>query len=143
MRSAKIEVEHVDYVPSKNAINQISDNSGVKQAFGSKPNPPVAENRLASPNEHRHYDYRKRRKRPHPALQHPPRASTVFDVSEVKNAGYHGNRRGSLKVPRGEFFYNRIRQRQIGDDGENRQKSPHCSPRSIALWHSIQVSTNG
>ena len=150
---APVEIEHVNHKATEQAVNDISDDTGVKNRLGNSrqksPGPSSvsrlmsSENGLPLPDQKRKRDEAEDRERPDLPLEHPPRAPAVLDVREVEEPRNDGNRRGPLEVSRGEFLRDGVRQNEIRDNREQDEETLHYTPRSISLWHSMHVSTNG
>lgn len=137
-----MEVEHVDDITSKDAVNQIAEHPGIKKYLGEKREFRHPEDLLALPNEKDEDDNRENRERPNLALEHTPGATAIFDIREIEEARDNRNRRGAFKATYGELFDYRIRENQVHRGREDNKKSSHLF-FSISLWHSMQVRTKG
>ena len=136
-----MKIEHIDDVAARNAIDQIADYACIQKRWSNKR---IAKNIAPLPYEKRERSYAKERQRPDGTLKHPPCAPAVFDICQIKETGYDGNRRLILEDPDGEFLYIGIDEHEIRDGRKGDEKSLHPRPvRSISLWHSMQVCTKG
>ena len=143
MVNAPVEIEHVDHKTAKEAVNHVADDSGIKKRLGNQRQPIRSKHRLALSKQKRKRDEAKDGERPDLALEHSPGATAILDVGEIEKARNNGNRRGPLEASRGEFLDDRIHEHEVRDGGEDDEEPLHFCSRSIALWHSMHVSTNG
>ncbi len=139
----KIEIKKINDVTTHNAVNRIADNARIKDGLRNRAQARCTKDRSPLPNEKRENDKGKGGQRPDMALQKTPRAPPILNVSEVKEIGNNGNRRGALQQTRGQFFRHRISENEVNDNGKDDEKPPHRSVRSMSLWHSMHVKTNG
>ena len=140
---APVEIEHINHITTEKAIDYVTDDPRVEKRFGDCREPTRAKYRLSLPDEECQRDESEDRKWPDLSLEHPPRTTAVLDIREVEEVRNNGNRRGPPEVSRGEFLRDGVRQDEIRDNREQDEEALHCTPRSIALWHSMHVSTNG
>ena len=146
-----MEIEHVDHIAAEEAVDDVADYSRVEKRLGDRSEVwkfgrfggLEGKDRASLPDQEREGDETEDGERPDLALEHPPCAAAVLDVGEVEEPRNDGNRRGVLEVACGEFLDDGIRQNEVRDGREEDEETLHFVPRSIALWHSMHVRTNG
>ena len=146
MVDAPVEIEHIDHITAEKAVDDISNNPRVKKRLGDCRKPPRAKYRLALPDEERQRDESEDRERPDLSLEHPPRAPAVLDIGEVEEVRNNLDYAGASRPPQittRQLLCDSVDKNKVRDNREQDEEALHCTPRSIALWHSMHVSTNG
>lgn len=120
-----MEVEEVNDTPTEKAIDEIADDSRIKETFGNRCDLTRSENRLALPDQKREGDKPESGKRPDLALKHPPGTTAVLYIGEIEHARYDNRGRRPLQAPDRKFLGNGIQQQEMDDNGKYRQKPLH------------------
>ena len=137
-----VKIKHVDDIPAKKSVDDVTDNTRIKKRLRNRGHPPLAKDGPTLPDQETKRNEPENRERPNLPLKHPPRTPSVLNVGKIENR-QNGNRCGALEASRGDFLDHRVDQRQVGDHGKHDEEASHFASLSIALWHSMQVSTNG
>ena len=130
---------------AKDAIDEVADDARIEKRLGhgSQPRTGQAEDALSLPEKEAQREDAKRRERPDMPLEKPPSTAPVLDVGKIEEPRNDGNRRRALQAGGGEFLDDRIDDGEVRRDDERNQGALHFAPRSISLWHSMHVRTNG
>lgn len=139
----KMEVKEVNDIAAHNAVNGITDDARIENRLGDGTEARRAEDRPTLPDEECEDDESEGGKRPDLPLQETPRAPAVLDIGEIEEVWDDRKGRGPFQVSRGEFLRHRIDENEVDDGGEDDKKPSHRSVRSMSLWHSMHVRTNG
>ena len=148
MVDAPVEIEHVNHIAAEKTVDYIADYSSVKKWLGYRRQETHPKHRFAFPDQECESDEAEDRKWPDLALEHPPRTTAVLNIGEVEevrnNLDYAGaGRPRPPQITTRQFLCDSVRQNEIRDGRKQDEEAPPCSPRSIALWHSMHVRTNG
>ena len=129
-----VKIKHVDHIAATETVNEITDDTGVKQGLGKIENGKLRiENFPALPYEDGERKNAENGERPDLTLEEPPRAPAVLDIRKIEKTRNDGTRRGSLEDTRSEFLGDGIDENKVRNDGKNRQKLPHFEERSISF----------
>ena len=156
MVDAPVEIEHVNHIAAEKTVDYIADYSSVKKWLGYRSEVwkfgrfggLEGKDRASLPNHKRQRDEPENCKRPDLPLEHPPRTTAVLNIGEVEevrnNLDYAGaGRPRPPQITTRQFLCDSVDKNEIRDGRKQDEEAPHCSPRSIALWHSMHVRTNG
>ncbi len=143
MMRSPVKIEHIYDMTPEYPVDQIPDYAGVKENFAYGVDFTGSENAFALPKKKRERRDAENGERPNLPLKHPPGATAVLDVRKIEKAVDDGNGRRPFQEADGQFFDDRVDQHKVGYDHERDQKTFHLRPRSISLWHSMHVRTNG
>ena len=148
MVDAPVKIEHIDHITAEKTVDYIPDDPRVKKRLGDRRKSTWTKYRLALPDEEREGDEAEDGERPDLPLEHSPRATAVLDIGKVEevrnNLDYAGaGRPCSSQITTRQLLCDSVGKNKVRNNREQDEEALHCTPRSIALWHSMHVSTNG